>query len=262
MSRRVERRLGASLLAVLFIAAGSAAPPSAPAAEELLISRAETGRSGGQIVANQRAAPKTLNPVIVVDIASREVIGCTSADLIHINRETQRTEPALAKTWTVSPDGRRYTITLRRGLRFSDGHPFDADDVLFSFRVYLDEKVRSPQRDLLIVGGQPIGVRKIDQYTLQFDLAEPYAAAERLFDSVAMLPRHVLEAAHAEGRLANAWSAGTPPAQMAGLGPFRLRQSVPGQRIVLERNPYYWKVDRAGNRLPYLDGLVFVFVGS
>ena len=69
------------------------------------------------------------------------------ADLIHVNRETQQTEPALAKSWTVSPDGRRFTVTLRRGVRFSDGDPFDADDVVFSFQVYLDEKVASPYRD-------------------------------------------------------------------------------------------------------------------
>ena len=138
--------LAAPLVAVLACAAG-AAPAPAPAAEEFLVSRAEVGRHGEQLVVNQRAEPKTLNPVTSVDSVSREVIRCTIADLIHINRETQRTEPALAKAWTVSPDGRRYVLTLRRELRFSDGHPFDADDVLFSFRVYLDEKVRSPQRD-------------------------------------------------------------------------------------------------------------------
>ena len=77
--------------------------------EDLLVSRAEPGRFGEQLVVNQRAEPKTLNPVAVVDSVSREVIQCTIADLIHINRETQRTEPALAKAWTVSPDGRRYT---------------------------------------------------------------------------------------------------------------------------------------------------------
>ena len=54
-----------------------------------------------------------------------------------------------------TPDGRRFTLSLRRGVRFSDGHAFDADDVVFSFQVYLDEKVASPQRDLLIVGGPP-----------------------------------------------------------------------------------------------------------
>ena len=227
-----------------------------------LVSGAEVGRSGGQLVVIQRAEPRTLNPVIAIDIPSKDVVWRTMADLIHINRETQQTEPALARSWAVSPDGRRFTLSLRRGVRFSDGDPFDADDVLFSFQVYLDEKMGSPQRDLLIVGGQPIAVRKLDQETVQVDLAEPYAAAERLFDTFAMLPRHLLEKPYREGRLAEAWGLSAPAQAFAGLGPFRFREHLPGQRIVLERNPFYWKADRAGNQLPYLDRIVFLFVPS
>ena len=261
MARRIiARYLAPALLAVWAVTASGAAQRSAPPAEDLLVSRAEVGRSGDQLVLSQSAEPKTFNPVTVVDIVSRTVIRCMTADLIHVNRETQQTEPALAKAWTVSPDGRRYTLTLRRGLRFSDGHAFDADDVLFSFRVYLDEKVRSSQRDQLVVGGQPVGVRKIDQYTVQFDLAESYASAERLFDGVAILPRHLLEAPYLQNRLADAWGVGTPPEGMAGLGPFRVKQYLPGDRIVLEKNQFYWKADRAGHRLPYLDNLVFTIV--
>ncbi len=253
---------GTLLVALGRAGIGPAVVAQAPSGEDLLVSRADVGTYGGQLVTSQRAEPKTLNPVTALDNVSREVIRVTTADLIHINRETQRTEPALAHAWTMSPDGRRYTLRLRRGLRFSDGHAFDADDVLFSFRVYLDEKLRPPQRDLLVVGGQPIGVRKIDQFTVQFDLAEPYAAAERLFDSVAILPRHLLEGPYAQGRLPNIWGPGTEAAQMAGLGPFRLKEYVPGERLVLERNTHYWKVDRARKRLPYLDRLVFIFVPS
>src|SRR5437667_1100907 len=262
MTRSVIERLFAPAFAAALMCAADAALAAVPAAEDLLVSRAEAGRYGEQLVINQRAEPKTLNPVAVVDSVSREIIQFTIADLIHINRETQRTEPALAKAWTVSRDGRRYVLTLRRGLSFSDGHPFDADDVLFSFQVYLDEKVRSPQRDLLVVGGQPLGVRKLDQYTVQFDLAESYAAAERLFDNVAILPKHLVETMYADGRLAEAWGLGTAAAQMAGLGAFRFKEYVPGERIVLERNPYYWKMDRAGKRLPYLDRLVLTLVTS
>src|SRR5437762_2303896 len=150
MARRVIARYFApALLAVWAVAAGSVVLRSAPQAEELFVSRAEVGRYGDQLLLSQSAEPKTLNPVTVVDVVSRTVIRCMMADLIHVNRETQQTEPALAKTVTVSPDGRRYTLTLRRGIHFSDGHPFDADDVLFSFRVYLDEKVRSSVRDQL-----------------------------------------------------------------------------------------------------------------
>jgi peptide/nickel transport system substrate-binding protein len=230
--------------------------------EELLVVPGPVGERGGELVVTQRAEPRTLNPVTAADAPSREVIRRTIGDLIHINRETHEVEPALARSWSVSPDGRRLTLSLRRGIRFSDGHPFDADDVLFSFRVYLDEKIASPQRDLLLVGGQPIAVRKVDQYTVEFGLAAPYSVAERIFDSVAMLPRHLLERAYTEGRLAEAWTLAAPSSEVAGLGPFRFREHVGGQRVVLERNPYYWKANSAGVRLPYLDRLVFLPVAS
>ena len=273
------RRLARATLALTLLVGLSAsspaeqkpAPPSpgsrsssygGQAGVDRLVSGAEVGRSGGQLVVIQRAEPRTLNPVIAIDIPSKDVVWRTMADLIHINRETQQTEPALARSWAVSPDGRRFTLSLRRGVRFSDGDPFDADDVLFSFQVYLDEKMGSPQRDLLIVGGQPIAVRKLDQETVQVDLAEPYAAAERLFDMIAMLPRHLLEKPYQEGRLAEAWGLRAPAESFAGLGPFRFKEHLPGERIVLERNPFYWKADRAGNPLPYLDRIVFMFVPS
>jgi peptide/nickel transport system substrate-binding protein len=182
------------------------------------------------------------------------------ADLVHINRETQLTEPALAKSWKVSPDHLRYTLTLRKGLHFSDGHPMDADDVLFTFRAYLDESLHSTQRDQLIIGGKPIAVRKVDAWTVVFELAKPYGAEERLFDGFVILPRHLLEKPYSEGKLAQAWTLSTPAKEWAGLGPFRLKEYVPGQRLVLERNPYYWKVDAKENRLPYLDELDFLFV--
>jgi peptide/nickel transport system substrate-binding protein len=227
-----------------------------------MIAEAAPGRSGGRLVVALRSEPKTLNPVLAVDEPSRDVIRCLTADLIHINRGSLKTEPSLAKSWSVSRDGRRYTLHLRRGLRFSDGEPFDADDVIFSFQVYLDEKIDSSQRDLLVVGGKPIVVAKVDKYTVGFELAQPYAAAERLFDGVAILPRHRLEASYRAGTFSEAWNLSMAANQFAGLGPFRLKQYVPGQHLVLERNPYYWKADRAGNQLPYLNEVTFLFVSS
>jgi peptide/nickel transport system substrate-binding protein len=77
-----------------------------------------------------------------------------------------------------------------------------------------------------------------------------------------ILPRHLLEAAYKEGKLAQVGGLGTAPDQWAGLGAFRLKEYVPGQRLVLQRNPHYWKTDERGNRLPYLDEIVFLFVPS
>ena len=252
--------LAACACAVLSFAAAPRLP--ARAAEDLLVLPGEIGRPGGRLVVALRAEPKTLNPLVAADAPSRDVIGVMQADLIHIRRATQLTEPAVAKSWKVSTDGLRYTLELRKGLRFSDGHPLDADDVVFSFHVYLDENVHAPQRDLLIVGGKPILVQKRDTNTVTFELAQPYGAAERLFDGFAILPRHLLEDPYREGKLGQAWLLTTPPDRIAGLGPFRLKDYVPGQKLVLERNPFYWKADSKGNRLPYLQELVFLFVSS
>lgn len=230
--------------------------------EELFSLPGEIGHTGGRLVVSLRAEPKTLNPLIAADSVSREVIAVMQSDLVHINRATQLTEPALAKSWKISRDGLQYTLALRKGLRFSDGQPLDADDVLFTVRAYLDENLHSPQRDLLIIGGKPIAVSKVDQYTVVFKLATKYGVEERIFDGLAILPRHLLEKQYEERKLGQLWPLSTPPNEWAGLGPFRMKQYVPGQQLVLERNPYYWKTDAKGNRLPYLDEIDFLFVPS
>jgi peptide/nickel transport system substrate-binding protein len=252
------------LLRTLVVCLLLALPGSALAQQgtEYLISHAEPGIAGGRLVVAQRAEPKTLNPVVLLDQPSREVVHRLNGDLIHINRNTQMTEPALAKSWTVSPDGRTFTLKLRRGVKFSDGHPFTADDVIFSFQVYLDEKVDSPNRDLLIVGGKPLTFTKVDAHTVRFSFTQPYSAGDRMFDSMAMLPRHLLEADYKAGKLAQAWSLNTPANMIAGLGPFRLKSYVPGQSLTLERNPYYWKKDTAGKVEPYVNELTFITVPS
>jgi peptide/nickel transport system substrate-binding protein len=249
-------------LSALTSFASAPAPQPPQPGEELFRAPQASGHYGGNLSVGGRAEPKTFNPVIATDAVSREITGRLMADLIEINRSSQQTEPALAKSWKISPDGRTFTLQLRKGIRFSDGLPFDADDVVFSFALYLDENVDSPQRDLLIIDGKPLTVTKVDQYTVKFTLPRPYAAAERLFDGLAMLPRHLLEKPYRDGKFVQTWSLNAAPAEIAGLGPFRLKQYVPGQRVVLERNPYYWKVDGKNERLPYLDEMTFLFVGS
>jgi peptide/nickel transport system substrate-binding protein len=251
-----------ALLLFLFAPLWAQTPAVEPvrAGEDVLASTALGGSYGGHLTIGQRSEPKTLNPVQASDAVSREVIQRIMADLVHINRATLRTEPALAKSWKLSPDGRNFTLKLRRGIRFSDGQPFDADDVVFTFQLYLDKKLNSPQRDLLVIDGKPITVTKVDQYTVRFTLAQPYAAAERIFDGLAILPKHILEKPYLEGRFSQMW--GLAAKDVVGLGPFRVKQYVPGQRLVLERNPYYWKTDSKRQRLPYLDEITFLFVGS
>src|SRR5579872_4904700 len=152
----------ATLILLVLGDVAMAAPKPQPiaAGEEPLITTNDPGKYGGEIVVALRAEPKTLNPVTALDQPSRDVIGRMMADLLHINALSQQTAPALAKSWKASNDGLHYTLKLRRGLRFSDGQPMNADDVVFTFEALLDEKLNSPQRDLLIIGGKPIQARK------------------------------------------------------------------------------------------------------
>lgn len=246
---------------LFFFALNTALAASGKPDGEFLIMNGEVGQRGGTLVFSQRSEPRTLNPLVASDGRSRQIIGLLNADLIHIDRSTQRPAPALASSWKVSPDRLTYTLYLRRGVRFSDGHAFTADDVTFTFQCYLDGRIHSSQRDLLIVGGKPIAVHKIDLYTVSFTLAKPYAAAERLFDGIVILPHHLLGGFDA-AKLSSTWGLNIASDKIAGLGPFRLKVYVPGQRLVLERNSFYWKKDRSEQRLPYLDRLVSLFVGN
>src|SRR5262249_32269396 len=97
------------------------------------------------------------------------------------------------------------------------------------------------------------------QYRVAFELPRVNAVGERIFDSVPILPRRRLESAYREGKFNQAWGLRAAPGELAGLGPFRLKEYLPGQRLILERNPFYWKQDAAGTRLPYLDQLTFLF---
>jgi peptide/nickel transport system substrate-binding protein len=160
--------------------------------EELQITNGLSGTHGGRVIATQRNEPRTLNPAAALDIVSREIIALMNADLLDIDRPSFQVVPALAREWRVSGDRTEFVVRLRSGIRFSDGHPFDADDVAFTFQVHLDERVRSPQRELLIIGGKPISVEKIDRNTVRFRLAQAHPAGERLFDGIAILPRHLL----------------------------------------------------------------------
>jgi ABC-type transport system substrate-binding protein len=80
-------------------------------AEERLVIPGLTGQPGGRLTYAERTEPKTLNPVVALDTASRDVIHRLNADLVHINRATLATQPELAKSWKISTDGLHYSLT-------------------------------------------------------------------------------------------------------------------------------------------------------
>jgi peptide/nickel transport system substrate-binding protein len=84
----------------------------------------------------------------------------------------------------------------------------------------------------------------------------------RLLDNVTVMPKHKLQASLDAGLFATAWSTGTPPSELAAIGPFVLAEYQPGQRLVYDRNPRFWRKDDGGVQLPYLDRLTIELVGD
>jgi peptide/nickel transport system substrate-binding protein len=219
-----------------------------------------TGTRGGNLIAAVSADPPTFNRMLTALIAHTTVIERTSADLFHVNRITHELEPALAKSWEVDKSGCNYTIHLRKGVRFSDGSPFTADDVVFTFQVLQNPKTSAILSGQLMVGGAFPKVAKVDSYTLCISFESPIGMGLRMLDSIPILPKSRLLKAYQAGTLASAWGPTVSPSEVVGLGPFRLKEYERGIKIVLERNPFYWKKDKSRQTLPYLDAVTFIVI--
>jgi len=215
-----------------------------------------------EAVASIRNQPTGFNRHVRNDAATDVLNSLTQSRLVRINRETQDTEPWLAESWTTDEPGRRYTLKLRQGLLFSDGHPFSADDVLFSFQAAYGtyQGRHSVVGGVVQVGDKPLDVAKIDAHTVSVTFPAAYAPGVRLLDNLPILPKHKLAAAVQDGSFLSAWGFSTPASEIVGLGPFIVKEYTAGQRIVFERNPHYWRKDANGRQLPYLDRLTLEII--
>lgn len=211
---------------------------------------------GGRLTVTQRSEPRSFNRLLSGSAATDVITHLTQAKLVRVNRTSRELEPWLAERWEASADGRTFTLTLRENLQWSDGTPFTVDDVLFTVRAVFDERVASPLASSLEVDGQHITVTAPDARTIQVTYPAPFGPGLRLLDNLPILPRHKLQASLDAGTFAEAWGAATPPADLAGMGPFQLTRYDPGQRLVLSRNPHYWRKAADGTALPYLDEVV------
>ena len=217
-----------------------------------------TVATGGSLVGSVRAEPRSFNRYINNGQTEETVAFLTQAKLVRVNRITDEVEPWLAESWeevSQPAAGPVYRVKLREGVTFSDGVPFTSADVLFAFQAIDDPRVTSPLADSLRVNGQPLKVRALADHDVEVAFPSAYGAGVRMLDALWILPKHKLEPALRAGTLAQAWGLTTPPADMAGLGPFVLREYRAGERMVFARNPHYWRRDEQGRPLPYLDRL-------
>ena len=220
----------------------------------------EAPRRGGQIVASIRAEPRSFNRLVARDSATELLTLLTQGPLVRVNRATFELEPWLAESWNSSPDGRTHTLHLRPDVTWSDGTAFTSADVLFTLQAVFDSRSKSVLAGVLRTGGQPIQATAPDAHTVVVSFPVDSGPGLRLLDQLSILPKHKLEASLAAGTFATAWTSTTPPADLAGTGPFVVREYLPGQRVVLDRNERYWRRAADGQPLPYLDRIVLEIV--
>ena len=205
-----------------------------------------------------RTEPRSYCSCVSPDATTYLTTLLTQARLIRINPATEDIEPWLADSWTRSADGLRFVIKLRPNVRFSDGAPLTADDVVFSLAAAYDPA--SAVADSLRVLGKRLQASVVDALTVEISFPGPFGPGLRVLDGLWILPRHRLEGAIKSGRFASALSVATPVTDVVGLGPFVVADYRPGERIAFARNPYYFKSDDRGTQLPYLDRLVVEIV--
>ncbi|MBD2188362.1 ABC transporter substrate-binding protein [Pseudanabaena mucicola] len=211
---------------------------------------------------------KTFNPILIGDAYSGIVIGYTLSGMISESPITSEIQPELAEKWEIQEDGKRLIFTLRPDLKWSDGQPLTADDVLFTYQdIIFNEKIPTGTRDVLRIGQSQTlpKVEKIDDRRIAFQLAEPFAPALRTLGGIGILPKHVFaptlqedpKAPDKKLKFLETWTLSTPVNQLVASGPYILQEYRPSERVIFKPNPYYWRKGQ-----PYIQQLVMQIVES
>ena len=203
--------------------------------------------------------------------------------LVRWDRTGKNVAPGLAESWEILDAGRTYVFHLRKGLKWSDGHPLTSEDLLFYYEDVLCNKELSPVfPSWLMVAGERVKLTAPDPYTVIFSFVAPHGLFLEMLayrSHGIIFPKHYLKQFHADyadpaelerkakERGMALWR------QLFGLKadcnnnpdlptcrPFNITVPSPATRMVAERNPYYWKVDPEGNQLPYIDRITYANV--
>jgi len=218
------------------------------------------GKPAGKIILSTSSDPKSFNPIVAQEVSTTEVTGLIFEGLVRADPRTLEIKPNLAKRWEVKHGGKEWLFYLRQDVFFNDGVKFTADDVIFTFNELIyNEDIPTSSRDIFYVNGRKISVEKVDDYTVRFILPSSFGPFLRAM-SQDILPQHKYLRAVKEKKFTFAMGLDCPLKDIVGTGPFKLKQYLPGERIVLEANPYYWKKDSCVQRLPYLRQVVFLIM--
>lgn len=232
---------------------------------DYLQSQAPIGNFGGALIASTIGeGPKTFNPFNCKDNISAQLTGVMYDGLLTSDPITGQPIPKLAKSFSISNNGKDYLIKLRKGIKWTDGKPITADDVVFTWNDIIFAGLGDTStRDSIVIDGKLPTVKKIDNYTVVFSTPKPFAPFIRML-STPIAPKHIFMPATKKGAeyFDSFLSTNTPPKDFVTSGAFKLKEYVPAQRVVFERNPNYYEINTKDQKLPYLDKLIYLIVGD
>ncbi len=227
-------------------------------------SGAELGNFGGELfMSTIGEGPKTFNPFNAKDATSSTMGGIMYDGLLTTNPATGEVIPLLAKEYKIA-NGTEYIITLRKGLTWSDGKPITADDIIYTYKEIIFAGLgNTSTRDMMLIDGKLPEIEKLDEYTVKFITAKPFAPFLRQL-STPIAPKHIFKPVSDKGNDAfNTFlSTNINPNELVISGAFKLKEYVPAQRVIFERNPNYYKINSKHEKLPYLDKLVYFIVAD
>ncbi len=217
------------------------------------------GTPGGCLTLATSTEPTTFNPYATQDALTLEIAGLTFEGLTRSDGVSDEPGPALAERWEVSEGGRVWVFHLRRGVTWSDSVAFTSADVVFTFDTLVTDSASPGWLRQRFAPAGAMHVSAVDSFTVRCELPSPYSLLPYLVTQPVM-PRHRYRASARIHQFGRALGLRVAADSVIGSGPFLLASYVPSQRIVLRRNPRYWRLGAAGMRLPYLDSLVYVIV--
>ena len=242
---------------------------AAPFIEQEDLTPSEKPFLGGTLYLALTASPQSFLFYGTLDNNAYTVIGQTMTGLVELHPVTNAIRQGLAESWSTSADGKEVTFYLR-DVKWSDGVAFTADDVIFTFENFIMNTVakgNSVDRFTILDTSdgikKPVKWVKINDRTVKAILPSPFGPFYMNLSHAYIYPKHKLESKIDKNRpdsVNELWLTNVSPSEIVANGPYRLVSYVMDQKVVLEKNPHYWRVDRFGNQLPYFDKLEYLIV--
>ncbi|WP_221089848.1 ABC transporter substrate-binding protein [Deinococcus aquaedulcis] len=217
-------------------------------------------KRGGELRLSAISDFKTMNPFTSSEADSIPDRMSTGTGLFTQDPRNDEFIPYMAAgAATVSNNNKRFVVKIRQGMKFSDGQAITADDFITTYNIERDDKVGSNSYDNWFLAGKPITLKKLDNYTLQFDFPQTSSKAYSLM-SFTPWPDHVFGKAYREGgaeAIKKMWGLSTPASQIVSPGMWTLESYRAGERTVFKKNTFWgdWNKDSRGQELPYLNGM-------